>query len=98
MLLTAYAPSLLNLRQMNSRDQQRRIQLLQQQNAHLQRRDPNHPGLNGGMNNSDVSAFLASKLMEERGRNHGPMDSEASQHLMEANRMTLLKSAANQTG
>jgi hypothetical protein len=84
---------------MKSREQQMRIQLLQQQNAHLQRRDPNHPSVNGAMNNSDVSAFLVSKMMEERTRNHGPMDSEASQQLLEANKMALLKSAAaNQTG
>ncbi|VAI40830.1 unnamed protein product [Triticum turgidum subsp. durum] len=81
---------------MKSREHQMRLQLLQQQNAHLQRRDPNQPALNGAMN-SDVSAVLASKLMEGM-RNHNPMDSEASQQLFDANRMALLKSAANQAG
>uniref|UniRef100_A0A453MMM5 Uncharacterized protein n=1 Tax=Aegilops tauschii subsp. strangulata TaxID=200361 RepID=A0A453MMM5_AEGTS len=74
---------------MKSREHQMRLQLLQQQNAHLQRRDPNQPALNGAMN-SDVSAVLASKLMEGM-RNHNPMDSEASQQLFDANRMALLK-------
>jgi hypothetical protein len=83
--------------QIKSREQQMRIQLLQQHNAHLHGRD--HPSLlNGAMTNSHVSAFLASKLIEEGRRNHGPMDSEASQQLLEANKMALLKSAANHTG
>uniref|UniRef100_A0ACD5YBX9 Uncharacterized protein n=1 Tax=Avena sativa TaxID=4498 RepID=A0ACD5YBX9_AVESA len=82
-----------------SREQQMRMQQLQQQNAYLQRRDPNHPLLNGAINTSDVSAFMASnKMPEDRRRNHSPMDSEASQQLIEANRMGLIKSAANQTG
>ncbi|KAL6909614.1 hypothetical protein ACP4OV_001895 [Aristida adscensionis] len=71
---------------------QLRLQLMQQQNAH---RDP--AALNA-LASSDVSAVLASKMMEERLRNPNPANSDASQHLLDANRIALLKSAANQTG
>uniref|UniRef100_A0A0E0D0I2 LisH domain-containing protein n=1 Tax=Oryza meridionalis TaxID=40149 RepID=A0A0E0D0I2_9ORYZ len=82
-----------------SREQQMRLQLLQQQqqNAHLQRRDP---PLNAAMDalNSDVSAVLASKMMQDRMRNPNPTDSDASHQLLDANRIALLKPATNQTG
>ncbi|KAF0917979.1 hypothetical protein E2562_021678 [Oryza meyeriana var. granulata] len=87
---------------LKSREQQMRLQLLQQQqNAHLQRRDaPTHPPLNAAMDalNSDVSAALASKMMQDRMRNSNPADSDASHQLLDANRIALLKSATNQTG
>uniref|UniRef100_A0A0E0P483 LisH domain-containing protein n=1 Tax=Oryza rufipogon TaxID=4529 RepID=A0A0E0P483_ORYRU len=81
-----------------SREQQMRLQLLQQQqNAHQQRRDP---PLNAAMDalNSDVSAVLASKMMQDRMRNPNPTDSDASHQLLDANRIALLKPATNQTG
>ncbi|KAG8061936.1 hypothetical protein GUJ93_ZPchr0003g18023 [Zizania palustris] len=84
----------------NTREQQMRLQLLQQHNANLQRRDAGHPQLNGAMDalNSDVSAVLASKMMQERMRNPNPANSDASHQLLDANRIALLKSATNQTG
>ncbi|KAL6638596.1 hypothetical protein ACP70R_023707 [Stipagrostis hirtigluma subsp. patula] len=74
-----------------SREHQMRLQLLQQHhNANL------HTSNALG---SDVSAVLASKMMEDRFRNPNPVDSDASQHLLDANRIALLKSAAaNHTG
>ncbi|KAL6638318.1 hypothetical protein ACP70R_025890 [Stipagrostis hirtigluma subsp. patula] len=74
-----------------SREHQMRLQLLQQHhNANLHTSNPL---------GSDVSAVLASKMMEDRFRNPNPVDSDASQHLLDANRIALLKSAAaNHTG
>ncbi|KAL5219518.1 hypothetical protein ABZP36_020202 [Zizania latifolia] len=83
-----------------TREQQMRLQLLQQHNANLQRRDASHPQLIGAMDalNSDVSAVLASKMMQDRMRNPNPANSDASHQLLDANRIALLKSATNQTG
>ncbi|CAL4920247.1 unnamed protein product [Urochloa decumbens] len=74
-----------------SREHQMRLQLLHQHNAQLHTRGP--PPIN-----SDVSAVLASKMMEDRIRNPNPVDSDASQHLLDANRIALLKSPSNHTG
>ncbi|XP_062213119.1 transcriptional corepressor LEUNIG_HOMOLOG-like isoform X2 [Phragmites australis] len=81
-----------------SREQQMKLHLLQQQHAHLHRRDPSLNAAMNALNSSDVSAVLASKMMEDRMRNPNPVDSEASQQLLDANRIALLKSATNQTG
>uniref|UniRef100_A0A0E0KLW8 LisH domain-containing protein n=1 Tax=Oryza punctata TaxID=4537 RepID=A0A0E0KLW8_ORYPU len=80
-----------------SREHQMRLQLLQQQ----QRRDAaTHPPLNAAIDalNSDVSAVLASKMMQDRMRNPNPADSDASHQLLDANRIALLKPPTNQTG
>ncbi|KAF8643981.1 hypothetical protein HU200_066620 [Digitaria exilis] len=69
-----------------SREHQMRLQLLHQHNAQLRTRG------------SDVSAVLASKMMEDRIRNPNPADSDASQHLLDANKIALLKSQPNHTG
>uniref|UniRef100_J3LV13 LisH domain-containing protein n=1 Tax=Oryza brachyantha TaxID=4533 RepID=J3LV13_ORYBR len=64
-----------------SREQQMRLQLLQQR---------------AGAMDADVSAVLASKMMQDRLRNPNPADSDASDQLLDASRIALLKSAANQ--
>ncbi|KAF8708857.1 hypothetical protein HU200_030248 [Digitaria exilis] len=70
-----------------SREHQMRLQLLHQHNA---------ASINAL--SSDVSAVLASKMMEDRIRNPNPADSDASQHLLDANKIALLKSQPNHTG
>ncbi|KAJ1292591.1 hypothetical protein BS78_01G001500 [Paspalum vaginatum] len=72
--------------------QMRQLQLLHQHNAqhlHAARRDPPPPAAAASALNSDVSAVLASKMMEDRIRNPNPVDSDASQHLLNANRIAL---------
>ncbi|ONM11786.1 leunig-related3 [Zea mays] len=67
-------------------------QLLHQHNPHLHTtRDASPPASINALN-SDVSAVLASKMMQDRVRNPNPIDSDASQHLLDANRIALLKS------
>ncbi|XP_034228755.1 transcriptional corepressor LEUNIG_HOMOLOG-like isoform X2 [Prunus dulcis] len=86
--------------------QMQQLQLLQQRNAQLQRRDPNHPALGGSINaiNSEgvmgqpSASVLAMKMYEERMKHPHSMDSETSPTLIDANRMALLKSAANPQG
>ncbi|PUZ35954.1 hypothetical protein GQ55_9G001500 [Panicum hallii var. hallii] len=83
-----------------SRDHQMRLQLLHQHNAQLHTRGaaPPPPASINALN-SDISAVLASKMMEDRIRNPNPGDSDASQHLLDANRIALLKSPPpNHTG
>jgi len=82
------------------------MQLMQQRNAQLQRRDPNHPALGSSINamNADgmlgqqPASVLAMKMYEDRMKHPQSMDSEASPTLMDANRMALLKSAASHQG
>lgn len=82
------------------------LQLVQQRNAQLQRRDPNHPALGGSLNamNSEgmlgqqPASVLAMKMYEERMKHPHSMDSEASPTLIDANRMALLKSATSHQG
>ena len=82
------------------------LQLMQQRNAQLQKRDPNHPSLGGPMNtmNSEgmmgqpSASVLAMKMYEERMKHPHAMDSETSSVLMDANRMALLKPATNHQG
>lgn len=79
---------------------------MQQRNAQLQRRDPNHPPLGGptnGMNSEGMmgqpsASVLAMKMYEERMKHPHSVDSETSPALMDANRMALLRSATNQQG
>jgi len=75
-----------------------RLQLLHQHNAQLHTRGAAPPPASINALNSDVSAVLASKMMEDRIRNPNPGDSDASQHLLDANRIALLKSPPNHTG
>lgn len=82
------------------------LQLMQQRNAQLQRRDPNHPPLGGPINalNSErmmgqpSASVLAMKMYEERMKHPHSVDSETSPAVMDANRMALLKSATNRQG
>lgn len=82
------------------------LQLMQQRNAQLQRRDPNHPGLGGSLNpmNSEgmlgqpPASALAMKMYEERMKHPHSMDSDVSPNLIDANRMALLKSATSHQG
>lgn len=68
-----------------------RLQLLHQHNAHHlhTRRDPPPPPTSL---NSEVSAILASKMMEDRIRNADLVESDASHRLLDANRIALLNS------
>ncbi|AES79145.1 putative transcription factor WD40-like family [Medicago truncatula] len=73
------------------------LQRMQQRNAQLQRRDPNHPGLGGSLNpmNSEgmlgqpPAGQLAMKMYEARMKHP---------HSIDANRMALLKSATSHQG
>ncbi|PSR94917.1 Transcriptional corepressor like [Actinidia chinensis var. chinensis] len=105
------AAAYIEIQQMKARDHQQQLQmqqlqLMQQRNAQLQRRDPNHPPLGGpinainseGMIGQPSASVLAMKMYEERMKHPHSMDSETSPALMDANRMTLLKSATNHQG
>ncbi|XP_057437045.1 transcriptional corepressor LEUNIG_HOMOLOG-like isoform X3 [Lotus japonicus] len=86
--------------------QMQQLQLMQQRNAQLQRRDPNHPALGGSLNamNSEgmlgqpPASVLAMKMYEERMKHPQSMDSDPSPTLSDANRMALLKSATSHQG
>ncbi|CAJ2651291.1 unnamed protein product [Trifolium pratense] len=89
--------------------QMQQMQLMQQRNVQLQRRDPNHPALSGlggslnainseGMLGQPPASVLAMKMYEERMKHPHSMDSEASPNLIDANRMALLKSATSHQG
>lgn len=86
--------------------QMQRLQLMQQQHPQMMRRDANHPALNGTLNsiNSDgvlgtpPASVLAAKMYEERMKHPHAVDSEASQQLLDARRMALLKSGTNYPG
>ncbi|XP_034228757.1 transcriptional corepressor LEUNIG_HOMOLOG-like isoform X4 [Prunus dulcis] len=104
------AAAYIEVQKIKAREQQQlqmqQLQLLQQRNAQLQRRDPNHPALGGSINaiNSEgvmgqpSASVLAMKMYEERMKHPHSMDSETSPTLIDANRMALLKSAANPQG
>jgi hypothetical protein len=86
--------------------QMQQLQLVQQRNAQLQRRDPNHPAIGSSMNamNSEgmmgqpSASVLAMKMYEERMKHPHSMDSETSPALIDPNRMALLKSTTNHPG
>lgn len=86
--------------------QMQQLQLMQQRNAHLQRRDPSNPALAGSINaiNSEgmigqpSASVLAMKMYEERMKQPHSLDSETPPAIIDANRMALLKSATNQQG
>ena len=82
------------------------LQLMQQRNAQLQRRDPNNPTHGGSLNTmhsegmlgQPPASVLAMKMYEERMKHPQSMDSEPSPTLIDANRMALLKSATSHQG
>ncbi|GMP90405.1 hypothetical protein CsSME_00041553 [Camellia sinensis var. sinensis] len=104
------AAAYIETQQMKAREHQQlqmqQLQLLQQRNAQLQRRDPNHPPLGGpinamnseGMMGQPSASVLAMKMYEERMKHPHSMDSETSPAIIDANRMALLKSATNHQG
>ncbi|CAL5427238.1 unnamed protein product [Camellia sinensis] len=104
------AAAYIETQQMKAREHQQlqmqQLQLLQQRNAQLQRRDPNHPPLGGpinainseGMMGQPSASVLAMKMYEERMKHSHSMDSETSPAIIDANRMALLKSATNHQG
>lgn len=83
-----------------------RLQLMQQQHPQMIGRNSNRPVLNGTLNaiNSDgmsgmpPATLLATKMYEEHMRHPYSVDSEASQQLLDASRMALLKSGTNHPG
>ncbi|KAE8685487.1 transcriptional corepressor LEUNIG-like isoform X7 [Hibiscus syriacus] len=77
-----------------------------QLNVHLQRRDPSHHALGGSVNTIDSEGMigqpspsvLATKMYEERVKHLHSADSETSSALIDANRMALYKTQANNQG
>ncbi|GJR33254.1 transcriptional corepressor LEUNIG_homolog isoform X1 [Tanacetum coccineum] len=104
------AASYIETQQMKAKEHQQQMQmqqlhLMQQRNVHLQRRDPNHSPLGGSVNSINTDGMMgkpsASTLgvkIEEPMKQSHSMVSDTSQTLLDANRMTLLKSAANHQG
>lgn len=97
---------------MKAKEHQQQLQMqqmhfLQQRNAQMQRRDPNHPPLGAhvnAMNNDGMmgkpspSTLGGMKIYEESMKPSHSMDSETSPALLDASRMALLKSATNHQG
>ncbi|WOG95024.1 hypothetical protein DCAR_0314326 [Daucus carota subsp. sativus] len=100
------AASYIETQQIKVREHQQQLQLMQQRNAQLQRRDPGHSSLGGpvntmnseGMMGQPSASVLAMKMYEERMKHPHSVDSEASPALIDANKMALLRSAANHQG
>ncbi|XP_051118652.1 transcriptional corepressor LEUNIG_HOMOLOG [Andrographis paniculata] len=103
------AAAYIETQQIKAREQQQlqmqQLHLMQQRNAQLQRRDPNHPPLgpmnsmnSEGMIGQQSASVLAMKMYEERMKHPNSMDSETSPSVIDANRMALLKSGPNQQG
>ncbi|KVI03806.1 WD40 repeat-containing protein [Cynara cardunculus var. scolymus] len=105
------AVAYIETQQMKAKEHQQQLQmqqmhLIQQRNAQLQRRDPNHPPLGGTVNamNTDglmgkpSASTLGMKMYEEPMKPSHSMDSETSPALLEASRMALLKPATNHQG
>lgn len=86
--------------------QMQQLQLMQRHNAQMQRRDPSHPALSSslnamnpeGMMGQPSASVLAMKMYEERMKHPHSMDSETSPALIDANRLSLLKSPTVQQG
>ncbi|GER25030.1 WD-repeat protein, partial [Striga asiatica] len=103
------AAAYIETQQIKAREQQQlqfqQLQLMQQRNAQLQRRDPNHPPLgpinsmnSEGMAGQQSASVLPMKMYEGHVKHPNPIDSETSAGLMDASRMALLKSASSQQG
>ncbi|XP_031406262.1 transcriptional corepressor LEUNIG_HOMOLOG-like isoform X2 [Punica granatum] len=104
------AAAYIEAQKLKRREQQQinmqQLQLLQQRNAQLQRRDPNHQNIGGSINNVNSeglmgqpsASLLAMKMYEEGMKHPQGMDMETSQALIDANRMAVLKSAADHQG
>ncbi|KAK9057429.1 hypothetical protein SSX86_022264 [Deinandra increscens subsp. villosa] len=105
------AVAYIETQQMKAKEHQQQLQmqqmhLIQQRNAQLQRRDPNHPLIGGPVNamNSDGMMGKPSpstngmKMYEEPMKPAHTLDSETSPALLDASRMALIKSATNHQG
>ncbi|KAG5252118.1 transcriptional corepressor LEUNIG [Salix suchowensis] len=104
------AAAYIEAQQSKTREQQQmqmqQLQLMQHRNAQMQRRDPNHPALTSsinamnpeGMMGQPSASVLAMKMYEERVKHPHSMDSETSPALIDANRLSMLKSSTGQQG
>ncbi|KAH8517694.1 hypothetical protein H0E87_005566 [Populus deltoides] len=101
------AAAYIEAQQSKTREQQQmQLQLMQRHNAQMQRRDPSHPALSSslnamnpeGMMGQPSASVLAMKMYEERMKHPHSMDSETSPALIDANRLSLLKSPTVQQG
>lgn len=105
------AAAYIEVQQVKAREQQQlqmqHLQLVQQRNAQLQRRDPNHPTLGGSLNNAHSEgmmgqaspSLLAMKMMYgERMKHPHAMDLETSPAMIDANRMAHMKAATDRQG
>ncbi|KAJ6956438.1 transcriptional corepressor LEUNIG-like isoform X2 [Populus alba x Populus x berolinensis] len=104
------AAAYIEAQQSKTREQQQmqmqQLQLMQHRNAQMQRRDPSHPALSSslnamnpeGMMGQPSASVLAMKMYEERMKHPHSMDSETSPALIDANRLSLLKSPTAQQG
>ncbi|XP_010532887.1 PREDICTED: transcriptional corepressor LEUNIG_HOMOLOG-like isoform X2 [Tarenaya hassleriana] len=103
------AAAYIEAQQMKTREQQlmQQMQLMQQRNAQLPRRDTKHSILGSSMNavNSDgmmgqqqPPSVLAMKMYEERMKNSNSMDAGTSTALMDASKISLLNPTANHQG
>lgn len=75
--------------------QMQQLQLMQQRNPQMQRRDPNHPLLGGPMTSMNSDGMIGSASLVDM-----KMYGERMKHpqSMDANKMALMKSASNQQG
>ncbi|KAJ6941443.1 transcriptional corepressor LEUNIG-like isoform X4 [Populus alba x Populus x berolinensis] len=104
------AAAYIEAQQSKTREQQQmqmqQLQLMQHRNAQMQRRDPSHPALSSslnamnpeGMMGQPSASVLAMKMYEERMKHPHSIDSETSPALIDANRLSLLKSPTVQQG
>lgn len=104
------AAAYIETQQIKAREQQQlqmqQLHIMQQRNAQLQRRDPNHPPLgpmnsmnSEGMIGQQSASVMAMKMYEERMKHPNSMESETSPSVIDANnRMALLKSGPTQQG
>ncbi|KAF8014808.1 hypothetical protein BT93_H0564 [Corymbia citriodora subsp. variegata] len=104
------AAAYIEVQQSKAREQQQlqmqQVQLLQQRNAQLQRRDPNHPTLGGSLNSVNSEgmmgqpspSLLAMKMYGERMKHPNAMDLETSPASIDANRMAHIKAATDRQG
>ncbi|KAL8258977.1 hypothetical protein R6Q59_026930 [Mikania micrantha] len=105
------AVAYIETQQMKAKEHQQQLQmqqmhLIQQRNAQLQRRDPNHPPIGGPVNTMNADGMMGKpspsthgmKMYEEPMKPAHSMDSETSPALLDASRMALIKSAANHQG
>ncbi|KAE8701393.1 Transcriptional corepressor LEUNIG [Hibiscus syriacus] len=104
------AAAYIESQQLKAKEQQQlqlqQLQLMQQRNVQLQRRDPSHHALGGsvntisseGMIGQPSASVLAMKMYEERVKHPHSANSETSSDLIDANRMALYKTQANNQG